>query len=294
MQEKNSKKSYIFAALTVIFWSTVASAFKIGLREVSPAVLLFYSSLTSTIFFSLLLFNKKSYSKIFTIKHILNSVLLGFINPFLYYLILFEAYKLLPAQIAQPLNYSWVIVVTIMMSVLFKQKLNLSSILSLFISFSGVIILSSQRNIHGIGEINLFGVFLALSSSIFWALYWLLNLKDKREDIPKMFLNFFFGTIFILIYIFLTEGFTLKIKGILPGIYIGIFEMGLTFYVWLKALKYSENTAKTSNIIYLTPFISLVFISIILGESISYYSTLGLMLIIAGILFPRLIKTQTY
>ena len=33
-------------------------------------------------------------------------LLMGLINPLIYYLVLFQAYKLLPASEAQPLNYT--------------------------------------------------------------------------------------------------------------------------------------------------------------------------------------------
>jgi len=291
MQAKNSKKSYFYAGLTVLFWSTVATAFKFGLSHLSPANLLFYSSLTSLIFFAvLLLFSNKRKSSLFSLPNLLKSALFGFLNPFLYYLILFEAYKLLPAQIAQPLNYTWVIVVTILMAVFMNQKLQLTGIIGLLISFGGVIVLSSQGSIPGLGEINIFGVVLAISSSLFWGIYWLLNVRDKRDDVHKLFLNFLFGTIFIFIYCLFTEGITISFEGITAGIYIGLFEMGITFFVWLKALQYAENTAKTGNIIYISPFLSLVFIALILGEPISILSIAGLCLIVLGILLPKILK----
>ncbi len=291
MQAKNSKKSYFYAGLTVLFWSTVATAFKIGLSHLSPANLLFYSSLTSLIFFTaLLLFSNKNKNSLFDIPNLLKSALFGFLNPFLYYLILFEAYKLLPAQIAQPLNYTWVIVVTILMAVFMNQKLQLTGIIGLLISFGGVIVLSSQGSIPGLGEINIFGVILAISSSLFWGIYWLLNVRDKRDDIPKLFLNFLFGTIFIFIYCLFTDGIAISLEGISAGIYIGLFEMGITFFVWLKALQYAENTAKTGNIIYLSPFLSLVFIALMLGEPISIIAVAGLCLIVLGIMLPKIMK----
>lgn len=294
MNEKNSKKSYLFAGLTVLMWSTVATAFKFGLESLSPANLLFYSSLASLLFFTILIFYDKNKSKIFSIKNILKSALFGFLNPFLYYLILFEAYKLLPAQIAQPLNYTWVIVVTVLMSFVMKQKIEIKSGIGLLISFLGVVILSSRGSLPGLGEISLLGVVLALSSSLFWGLYWILNIRDNREDTHKLFLNFIFGTFFILVYVLVREGLTFDTRGIMSGLYIGLFEMGITFFVWLKALKYSENTAKTGNIIYLSPFISLFFIAVILKEPISIISILGLTLIISGILLPRLSFLKKY
>ena len=56
-------------------------------------------------------------------KQYLRSAALGFLNPFLYYLVLFEAYDRLPAQEAQPLNYMWPIVVVILSVPLLKQPI---------------------------------------------------------------------------------------------------------------------------------------------------------------------------
>lgn len=292
MSLTNTRKSYIFASLTVLLWSTVATAFKIALKYLEPAQLLLFSSTTSLIFFLIILiFNSKNNIDLSSIS-LLKSMLAGLINPFLYYLILFEAYNLLPAQIAQPLNYTWVIVVTIFMAIFIYKNFKLSNFIGLIISFLGVIVLSSQGKIDGIGEINLLGIILAILSSFFWGIYWLINLKDRRNDFEKLFLNFLFGTIFIFIYIIFTSKIVFPIEGVIAAIYIGLFEMGLTFFLWLKALRFSNNPQKTGNIIYLTPFLSLVFISIILNEPISIFSIIGLIFIIAGILYTTIIKMK--
>ncbi len=292
MSLTNTRKSYIFASLTVLLWSTVATAFKIALKYLEPAQLLLFSSTTSLIFFLIILiFNSKNNIDLSSIS-LLKSMLAGLINPFLYYLILFEAYNLLPAQIAQPLNYTWVIVVTIFLAIFINKNFKFYNFIGLIISFLGVIVLSSQGKIDGIGEINLLGIILAMLSSFFWGIYWLINLKDRRNDFEKLFLNFLFGTIFIFIYIIFTSKIVFQIEGVIAAIYIGLFEMGLTFFLWLKALRFSNNPQKTGNIIYLTPFLSLVFISIILNEPISIFSIIGLIFIIAGILYTTIIKMK--
>jgi drug/metabolite transporter (DMT)-like permease len=72
------------------------------------------------------------------------------------------------------------------------------------------------------------------------------------------------------------------------GIYVGLFEMGITFVLWLKALQLSESTARISNLIYITPFLSLVLIRFILKEHIFLTSVAGLVLIIVGIIIQKL------
>jgi len=285
-----TKKAYLFASFTILFWGTSASAFKIGLRHIDHFQLLFIATLTSTVFlFILLLFQKKlNLLKEFNFKEYSKNILLGFLNPFLYYVVLFKAYSLLPAQVAQPLNFIWPITLVLLSIPILKQKLKFKSILALTISFLGVFLISSEGNIFNMSFANPLGVILALGSSIIWALFWLFNVKNKGDEIVQLFLNFLTALIFIGITTYLFS--SLKInsfKGISSGIYIGFFEMGITFVLWLKALKLSERTDKISNLIYLTPFCSLIFISIILHEKIFITTFFGLILIIIGIFIQQ-------
>ncbi|MCK5087828.1 MAG: EamA family transporter, partial [Melioribacteraceae bacterium] len=53
-------------------------------------------------------------------------------------------------------------------------------------------------------------------------------------------------------------------------------------------LELSKNKIKTSTLAYLSPFISLIFIAIVVGETIRLSSVLGLLFIIGGILYQNL------
>jgi drug/metabolite transporter (DMT)-like permease len=269
-------------------WSTVASAFKIALSVLSPELMLFYASITASfVLFIFYFFDKNAPAIKFT--DLKKSAINGLFNPFIYYLVLFEAYYLLPAQIAQPLNYTWPIVLTIFSSIVFKQKLKLNTWIGLGISFIGVIVIS-QVNILS-SSFNFVGVALALGSSIIWSIYWILNMKDHRNNSLKLFLNFLWGSFFVFFYIkFQDISFIFPLKGLLASLYIGLFEMGITFFVWLKALELSSETAKISHLVYLSPFLSFVFISVILKENIEYTSVIGLLIIILGIISQKIIK----
>ncbi len=97
---EKQKRAYLYAAAAVLFWSTIASAFKISLPFYSDVLdlsilhLLFYSSLVSTIaLFMYLLFSKKlNLLKAFSKTDYLSSAAMGILNPFLYYLVLLNAY----------------------------------------------------------------------------------------------------------------------------------------------------------------------------------------------------------
>lgn len=284
-------KSLLFILATVTLWSTTATAFKLTLGGISPVNLVFYSSLTSAIIFSIymLVKNPKGISINFSSSNLRNSVILGMLNPFLYYIVLFKAYQLLPAQEAQPLNYSWPIVFSIFSIVFLKQKFSLKVLFGLIISFSGVIVIATRGNFSSLHFHNLFGVLLAIGSSLIWALFWTLNILDKREDVQKLFSSFVFGTILIFLYILLFDSFDkIEIKYLFGSIYIGTFEMGITFLFWLKGISLSANKAKSSTLAYLSPFISILFISLVLKEKILVTSVVGLILIVSGILLQQI------
>ena len=70
--------------------------------------------------------------------------------------------------------------------------------------------------------------------------------------------------------------------------YVGVFEMGIAFVFWLVALRLSETTARVANLIFISPFVSLIFIHFLVGEEILPSTPIGLILIVAGLLIQRL------
>ncbi|MEA1993682.1 MAG: DMT family transporter [Euryarchaeota archaeon] len=288
------ERAYLYAFGAVLAWSTVATAFKISLRYVDYLHLLFYASLTSSIVLFIILFaqGKLTLLRRYSKRQYLHSLLLSALNPFLYYLILFKAYSLLPAQVAQPLNCTWPVILVLLSIPLLGQKIGLREILAILISFSGVVIIGTRGDLTALKISEPFGVALALGSSVIWSLFWIANLRDERDEVAKLFLNFSFTFVFVLISIVLFSEIRVPhINGLIGVAYVGIFEMGITFVLWLKALKLSETTATVSNLIFLFPFISLIFIHLILGEEILPSTIAGLFLIVTGILIQRYRRT---
>jgi len=292
----NQKKAYLYTVLVVLIWSTVASAFKISLRYLDFIQLLFFASLVSlfVLFIVLVLQGKLTLLRMYSKKDYLLSGLLGFLNPCLYYAVLFKAYSLLPAQEAQPLNQTWAIVLALLSIIVLRQRIKLKSIIALVVSFVGVIIISTRGHIFELAFSNASGAILALGSAFIWAFFWLYNLKDKRDAVAKLFLNFLFGTIFITIIVLVTK---VSVKPTLVGFagaaYVGIFEMGITFVLWLNALRLSKTTTQVSNMIYLVPFLSLLIIHFAVGEKILTSTIIGLIFIITGILLQQSKSNRT-
>jgi len=290
---KNQRRAYILAMTAVLCWSTIGTAFKLSLHYLDPLNLLLFSSLTATLVLLTILIIQGKLKLLAAMKgiDILQSAFLGLLNPFLYYVVLLKAYDLLPAQEAGTLNYIWPIVLVLLSIPLLKQKISGWSILAILISFSGILVISTHGNFTELKFSDPFGVLLAVGSAIFWALYWIFSLRDQRETVSKLFLNFCFGLLYTVIAISVVAGFRLPPwKGLTGAIYIGFFEMGITFVIWLSALRYSITTAKVSNLIYLSPFISLILIRLIVGEVILISTIIGLIGIVSGIILQQYLK----
>jgi drug/metabolite transporter (DMT)-like permease len=282
-----TKSSYLYAGLAILFWSTVPTAFKISLGELDILPMLLIASLASTIILLVVVAGSGKLNLLIQTsgKELLASAILGLINPFLYYLILLKAYQLLPAQVAQPLNMIWPIILVFLSVPILGQKIERKSFFALFISFIGVYVIASQGNLFNPAHPNIPGVLLATGSSVFWAFYFILNVKDRRDEGVKLLLNFIFGSLYLIIALVISGkwDFLTHTKGIIASVYVGFFEMGITFLFWLKALKMASDTAKVSNLVYLAPFLSLIFVHYIIHEPVYYTTPLGLVLIISGI-----------
>lgn len=287
---QSSQKSYLLGTITVLFWSTVATAFKLSLASLSVYQLLVIACLTSTLVLLLiLLLTGKLKSLRGQFYSLLKpSLFMGWLNPFFYYLVLLEAYDRLPAQVAQPINYTWVIVLTIMSVFFLKQKVSKKDIIAGVVCYAGVAVISIQGGTENPVALNYSGVILAVLSTLIWAGYWTLNIKDKRDPVIGLFLNFLVAVPLVLVACAVFSDFNFPLSpGLFFSVYIGLFEMSLAFLCWSFALKLAENTSKVSNLVFLSPFLSLILIHFVLGEEIYPTTYAGLMLIMGGLAIQK-------
>lgn len=291
----NQGKAILFALLSVLCWSTVAPAFKLALNEISVLQVLTISSGVAALTLLILLSFRGQLKELKTLRmaDFWWSLLFAGINPVVYYLVLFTAYDRLPAQIAQPLNYTWPVMLSLLAIPFLKQKLPWKALLALLISFAGVIVISLQNESNTGLETDGLGIFLALASSVAWASYWLLQFRSRLDKSLQLFLNFSISFILLILLSVATgQSFPEGKEAWLPSIWIGVFEMGITFFLWMSALQYAEKTHIVSNLAFLSPFVSLFFINLVLKEPITVYTVTGLSLIITGILLQKYLSRR--
>ncbi|MBC8423677.1 DMT family transporter [bacterium] len=283
------RRATLIALAAVLLWSTVATAFKLTLRHVGPVQLLAYASLMSTLVLAGLVTAQGKWGLLRAAPRgaLMRASGLGILNPLLYYLVLFEAYDRLPAQVAQPLNYTWALTLTWLSVPLLGHRLGWRDMAAGLICYGGVVIIATGGDLGALRFDDGLGVALALGSTVLWALYWLGNARSRLDPVVGLFATFAAGTPLVLLYALLFADLRAGLPGLLGAAYVGAVEMGFTFVLWLTALRLTTSTARIANLIFLSPFVSLLFIQFVLGEPVRGATSLGLGLIVGGLLWQR-------
>ena len=126
-----TSRPMLFGLAAVMMWSTIAVGFKLGLRNMEPIQLLWIGSCFSWVLFSVCCAVLPSQPR--EASYISRACLLGLLNPLLYYIVLLTAYDLLPAHVAQPLNYTWAIVTALLAIPMLRQKLSRSTFIGILV-----------------------------------------------------------------------------------------------------------------------------------------------------------------
>ena len=274
----------------VMLWSTVATAFSLSLQYLTPLQLVTLATVVSWCFFAIRLSAPERWGalRVTSSKARATGLLVGWLNPGLYYLVLFAAYDRLPAQEAMAINYSWGITLALLAAPLLRQRLSLGALLAACISYSGIVVIATRGAPLSLDFAQPLGVGLALLSTLLWSLYWVINTRLSLDPEVNLFLNFSGALPLLLALLWWSDTpFPALWQGWAGGLYVGLFEMGLAFVLWMGAMKATTSTLRISSLIFLSPPLSLVLIWLIAGEPVKATTLIGLMLILFGLWLQR-------
>ena len=275
----------------------MATAFKWALIYSSPMQLITTAATVSWLFFAVSLAIGGRLSRVIEVPRALlwRCLVLGLLYPALYYWILFQAYDLLPAQDAMAINYTWGLTLPLIAALFSKIVPTRSEVGLALLSYLGILIIVTDGDLSAFEFNAPVGVLLALTSTVIWGLSWVLNSRfvDNHQLDPQvtLFLNFTAATPVLWLITVLTDGvMAMTWASILSGLYVGLFEMGIAFILWMSALRLTDNPIRVSSLIFLAPPISLVLITTVLGEPISQSTLLGLVVILLGLAGQQLVS----
>lgn len=288
---RSNNQAVIYAGLAVVSWSTIATALKIALSQQTYFEMLLVASSTALVFFICLMTVQKKWKAVGNLssKQWRYFASIGLLNPVAYYLALFKAYDLLPAQIAQPINYAWPIVLLLLLAIFTHQPIPLGKYIGMFISLGGVVLITMGSS-QGGKNVSAEGIILAALSAVLWASYWLISNQQRKIDASTgLFMTFLFGTIYLATAACILGIRNYTLVGLFSGMYVGCFEIAIPFLLFGMAMRKSTNPALINQMCYLSPFLSLFFIALILQEQIAFTTYIGLSLIVGGLLYNQYI-----
>ncbi|MGM0984638.1 MAG: DMT family transporter [Pseudomonadota bacterium] len=285
------RQAMLFGLGAVALWSTVATAFKVALGYMSPLALMWIASLVSWALMGVLVARQGLLGQ--ALRHGWRTAAwAGLMNPVAYYLVLFGAYDRLPGQEAMALNYTWALAMAFLAVPILGQRLTRIDVLAGLIAYAGVWVIATRGAVFDVAFADPLGVGLALASTLLWALYWLLNARDHRPPLVAQWQNFSVGVPVLTVLLLAGPGLSWHGWTALgAGIYVGLFEMGIAFVLWQLAVHRVSRTAKVSNLIFLSPPVSLLLLFLVVGEPILPSTLVGLVLILGGLGLQQWQKT---
>ncbi len=276
---------YIYAVLAVLLWGSSAAVAKLLVQNLSSLQVLFFTSMIATIslFLVALWQNKLNLIKKYTVIDYWRFAWLGFIGQLIYYGCLFAALAISPAQEVSIVNYTWLLWVVVFAAPILGEKLGIRKLFAILLGFAGIYIVLTKGAVFSFHISNPVGALLALGGALSAGLYMVLVKKYNYERVTSTMFYFLFTFILVaLATILFSQVPQLSFQELAGLVWLGFFTSAAASVLWALALKHGD-TAKMSNIMFLTPFMSLVYIHFLLGEAILLSSVAGLLIIVFGI-----------
>lgn len=179
-------------------------------------------------------------------------------------------------------------VTALLMSALYRdERLHRKQLVGSLIALVGMlmVVMNGQLVLH----LNPKGDLLALGAVLVWGLYSIV-LKSVSSRYDAVFISrkvFVYGIVGIIPYFLLVEPLNTDLKLISQTVvwgnlvYLGIVASMLCFVFWNKALK-SIGVVRTTNLLYVQPFITMLIARIVLDERITWMAVVGAVILTVG------------
>ena len=284
------RKNYLYAGITVMIWSTLATVVKIVLSDIPNFEALAVSGAFAFVFLLIVNILNGSIKEMahYRIRDYLVMTGLGFLGLFMYSALYYYGIAVLSSQEACILNYLWPMMIVVFACVLLKERLTVRKVIAMVMSFAGIVVLTIGSGGEASGN-RLLGVIACVTAAVCYSLFSVLNKMHRLHQGVTM------------MWIWLTVAVCSAAAGLLfeqwqpirgwqwAGVaWLGIVVNAVAYLLWAIALKGVDDSAKIANLAYLVPFLSIVLSAVVLGEQISVNAVIAVLLIVGGILLQSL------
>ncbi|WP_135555585.1 DMT family transporter [Paenibacillus cymbidii] len=209
--------------------------------------------------------------------------LLGVLS-YLYYFFYTKSLGMIPVVEASMLNYMFPLFIVLLGITFFGEKPTLAKLAAIVAGVVGMIVIVTGGQAIDLASFNLSGDLLALGGAMSWALFSHLTRRSQTSLIVANFIYTASSFALSAISLFVTSS-----LGAMPGfsalsglVWLGLSNLILGNLLWIRALKRCPPSLVAS-LSFVTPFFTLLFIWLLLGESLSAAQFIGFGIVIAGL-----------
>jgi len=286
-----TRKGMLLVAGAGIFWATTGIFSTMLFRQnMDPVGVASTRTFLAIILFFMFLILPQLKILRATGKQLLKLALVGLVAITIFSVFYMNSINLIGVSTAVVLLYTSPVFAVILSRLLLREPLTPEKLISLALTFSGVVLVSEAFHLSSLQE-NTAGILTGLGSGLAFATLSVAG-KHLLGEIPRLTANFyilFFGGVF-LAFIYppwelFKEEFNFSLWMILAGLVV--ISTFLSHYCYVTGLSYIE-ASRASITVAVEPVAAIFMAFIFLGEQLVTVQYLGVILVLSGVLILRL------
>lgn len=293
MSSRISFQAYSLMALLLLLWGSFAAVSKWSLQYITSWQMQFFMFYIA-LFVMLLLLPAKDHAKQvtnLTKKNLFQLSVYG-VFSYLYYAFYTASLKLIPATEASMLNYLFPIFIVILAVCIERMKLTWPKLLLMGAGILGTSIIITNGELARFAFTDLLGDLLAILGAFSWAMFTVLGKRDRTPMFASIFVYVIVSCVCSTVSMFAFSSWSVPAWPVLTGIaWLALSNIVISYFLWFRILQIAP-TALVSGVSYITPFVTLLFIFLFLGERMSWVQGVGFVLIMAGVLLYRRLERE--
>ncbi|AKG34384.1 DMT family transporter [Paenibacillus durus] len=279
-----SKNPFILMPILLLMWGSLAAVSKLLLNHLDSYQVLFYMYGLGAAVFLVIVMLKGQLRAIFSWKRSEIILLLSCgVFTFLYDFLYLKSLELIPAVEASMLNYLFPIFIIVLAIPIHKEKLNLYNMISIGMGFMGTILLVTKGDFANIRFTNFKGDMLAILAAISWGFFTNLIKKNQKDMLISTFSITAAAFILSIGAMLASSHFIIPQRADFYGVlWLSMSNIVFGFFLYFRALKYSS-ASLIASFTFFTPFVTLLFIVLLLGERLTVTDCLAAVLILFSV-----------
>ncbi len=284
------QRNYLYAAITVVLWATLATTVKLVLNDIPSFEALAVSSAFAFVFLLILNIINGSIKemKAYRPRDYLMITGLGFLGLFMYSALYYFGIDELGSQEACILNYLWPVMIVLFACIILGERLTVRKAAAMIMSFAGIVVLTLGQGESEPGN-RILGIIACVAAAVCYGLFSVLNKKHSLSQSVAMMWFWLTAAACSFAASLIFENWR-HISGLAwAGLaWLGVVVNAVAYLMWAIALKNAKDSAKIANLAYLVPFLSIILSAVILKEQITASAVFALLLIVGGILLQSI------